>query len=319
MPDYPSTNPSGIPYHRILFSILTLLVHEPTLVQACLVGCLTSMTFTSYWTTLTFLLSSPPYSYSNLIIGLFALIGILGMSFGPPFSRFVIDRFVPLFSVIVGELFCLTGIVIGTYTVPHTVAGPVVQAFMLDIGLQTSQIANRSAIYTIAPKARNRVNTAYMVNVFVGQLVGTAAGNALYAHGGWVRSGSASVGFVGAALVFCFARGPWEKGWVGWSGGWGLRRRDLAGPGAAAGTGGQGTGTGDDEEKGPGAAGPTAGSGTGAGDDEEKGRGLEMARGGMGAVDAGGEKDGNVDAEAKGEEPGPAKGQQGGSAAGIVA
>ncbi len=134
-----------------------------------------------------------------------------------------------------------------------------------------------------------------------------------------MRSGSASVGFVGAALVFCFARGPWEKGWVGWRGGWGLRRRDLAGPGAAAGTGGQGTRTGDDEEKGPGAAGPTAGSGTGAGDDEEKGRGLEMARGGMGAVDAGGEKDGNVAAEAKGEEPSPAKGQQGGSAAGIVA
>ena len=42
-----------------------------------------------------------------------------------------------------------------------------------------------------------------------------------------MSSGSASVGFIGTALVICFVRGPWEKGWVGWGGGWGIRRRDL--------------------------------------------------------------------------------------------
>ena len=98
---------------------------------------------------------------------------------------------------------------------------------MLDLGLQTSQIANRTAVYAIEPTARNRVNTAYMVSTFCGQLVGTSVGNSLYARGGWIRSGSANVGFIGAALVFCFARGPHEKGWVGWHGGWGIRRTDL--------------------------------------------------------------------------------------------
>ena len=149
------------------------------------------------------------------------------MFFGPPYSRLVIDRFVPLFSVIVGELVCITGISIGTYTGTFTLAGPIIQAFMLDVGLQTSQIANRSAIYAIEPKGRNRVNTAYMVSVFIGQIVGTIVGNTLYAQGGWHKSGSASVGFIGAALCICIAKGPWEKGWVGWSGGWGIRRRDL--------------------------------------------------------------------------------------------
>ena len=223
------------------------------------------MTFTSYWTTLTFLLSSPPYNYSNLVIGLFALIGILGMCFGPPYSRFVIDKFVPLLSVITGEIFCLVGIVIGTYTVPHTVAGPVIQAFMLDIGLQTSQIANRTSIYAIAPKARNRVNTAYMVSVFIGQLVGTAAGNALYARGGWIRSGSASVGFVAAALVCCIVRGPWETGWVGWSGGWSLRRRDLGGEDR------RGPLVGNDEEKGSGPEATGQGAAVGAEVKEQEG------------------------------------------------
>lgn len=66
-----------------------------------------------------------------------------------------------------------------------------------------------------------------VVSVFCGQLMGTAVGNKLYARGGWIASGSASVGFTGAALLVCLARGPWEKGWIGWGGGWGIRRRDL--------------------------------------------------------------------------------------------
>lgn len=145
----------------------------------------------------------------------------------PP-AKAIIDRFVPLFSVILGLTYCLTGVILGTFLGPFTVAGPIIQAFAIDLGLQTSQIANRSAIYGIEPKARNRVNTAYMVSVFCGQLAGTAIGNRLYAIGGWRASGGCSIGFVGAALLICATRGPWEKGWVGWKGGWNVRRRDLS-------------------------------------------------------------------------------------------
>ncbi|KAI9699888.1 MAG: hypothetical protein M1820_006950 [Bogoriella megaspora] len=220
MPDYPSTNPGGMNYFRMLWSILEILWTSPVLVQSCIIGFFTSAPFTSYWTTLTFLLASPPYEYSSLVIGLFALIGIAAMLLSPFYARQVIDRFVPLFSVILGELISLAGICIGTYTGTFTVAGPIIQAFLLDMGLQTSQIANRSAIYSIAPKARNRVNTAFMVSTFCGQLVGTAAGNHLYAKAGWIASGSYSVGSIGMALLFCFLRGPWQEGWFGWDKGW---------------------------------------------------------------------------------------------------
>ncbi|SLM41044.1 major facilitator superfamily transporter [Lasallia pustulata] len=200
MPDYPSTNPAGLNYFKMLWSIPTIATRHPILVQAGLTSFFTSSIFTSFWTTLTFLLSSPPYSYPPLTIGLFALIGLFAMAFGPLYSRLIIDRFVPLFSVVLGLLICLAGVLVGTYTGAFSVAGPVVQAFAIDLGLQTSQIANRSNIYGIEPKARNRVNTAYMVAGFCGQLMGTAVGNHLYARGGWIRSGSASVGFIGAAL-----------------------------------------------------------------------------------------------------------------------
>ncbi|KAK5139405.1 hypothetical protein LTR04_003609 [Oleoguttula sp. CCFEE 6159] len=227
MPDYPSTNPGGLNYFKMLWSILVMLTKHPVLVQACIIGFFTASTFTCFWTTLTFLLAGEPYNYSSLVIGLFALIGIASMFLGPVYARVIIDRFVPLFSVILGEGICLIGVVIGTYTGSFTVAGPVIQAFFNDLGLQTSQIANRSAIYAIEPKARNRVNTAFMVATFCGQLVGTAAGNHLYARGGWIASGSYSVGSIGCALLVCAARGPWEPGWIGWGGGWSIKKKDA--------------------------------------------------------------------------------------------
>lgn len=202
-----------------------MLTKHPQLVQACFITFFTSATFTNFWTTLTFLLSDDPYNYSTLVIGLFALIGIASMCIGPFHARWVIDRFVPIFSVILGMIYCLIGITLGTYIGTFTVAGPVIQAFLNDFGMQTSQIANRTALFAIEPKARSRVNTVFMVFTFCGQLVGTSVGSNLYDRGGWIASGSYSVGSIGAALIVCFLRGPWEQRWVGWRGGWSIRKK----------------------------------------------------------------------------------------------
>lgn len=226
MPDYPSTNPGGLNYFKLLWSIIVMIPKHPLLVQAMLISFFTSATFTSFWTTLTFLLAGPPYYYEPLIIGLFALIGIAVMVFAPLYAKNVTDKFVPSFSVLVGLTCCLIGITLGTYIGTFTVAGPILQAAFLDFGMQTAQIANRSAIYSIAPKARNRVNTAFMVATFCGQLMGTSAGNHIYASHGWIGSGSASVGFIGAAILFTLARGPYETGWIGWHGGFSIRKKD---------------------------------------------------------------------------------------------
>lgn len=167
MPDYPSTNPGGLNYFKMLWSIVQMVWTYPVLVQACLVGFLTSSTFTSFWTTLTFLLAGKPYEYSSSTIGLFALIGIGAMCFGPFYcelqiglnysnssqtlicfatAKAIIDRFVPLFSVFLGLTYTLIGVTLGTFLGPFSISGPIIQAFLIDLGLQTSQIANRSAI-----------------------------------------------------------------------------------------------------------------------------------------------------------------------------
>ncbi|KAH8912071.1 MFS general substrate transporter [Coniochaeta sp. PMI_546] len=227
MPDYPSKNPEGLHYIKMMYSIFYLLFTEPLLLQAALITYLTSAIFTSYWTTLSFLLSQSPYNYSSIVIGLFGLIGIVIILSAPIYSRLILDKIVPLTSAIFGLLIELVGVIIGTFVGSHNVAGPIIQAITIDIGAQFANIALRSSIYTLRPDARNRINTGYMLLSFCGQLTGTAVGNRLFAQGGWTYSGGCSIGFVGLALIIAFARGPRETGWVGWGGGWKLRRDDL--------------------------------------------------------------------------------------------
>jgi len=225
MPDYPAMN-KGLNYFKMLWSILVMLTKHPILVQACCISFFTSATFTSFWTVLTFLLAGEPYEFSPVIIGLFALVGIGTMLFVPFYARIIIDRFVPAFSVLLGLTWCLFGVCMGAYTGTFTIAGPIIQGFFSDFGMQTSQIANRSAIYTVEPKGRNRVNTAFMVCTFFGQLTGTSVGTRLYVDHGWVVSQSFSVACIGIAFLLTIARGPWEEGWFGWGGGWQIKKKD---------------------------------------------------------------------------------------------
>lgn len=236
MPDYPATNPTPVrkifkTYPNILWSIAVLYPGSPVLVQSALLSFCTFFALTSYWTTLTFLLAGSPYHYNSTIIGLFGLVGVATMILGPLYSKYIIQPLKqPLFSVMVGKTISLTGIIVGTYTGTHTVAGPVIQALMLDAGLIIVQISNRVAIHDVNPQGRNRVNTAFVSVLYLGQLTGTKAGNTVYEkYGGWIASGSLSVGIIMVAYVLVALRGPHEQGWIGWTGGWGLEAAQKAG------------------------------------------------------------------------------------------
>jgi predicted MFS family arabinose efflux permease len=272
MPDYPSTN-TDLSYPTVLFSILRMMVTKPLLVQACIIALCMGAAFTAFWTTLTDLLASPPYDYPPVTIGLFSLIGLFVITSGPFYGRYFTDRYVPWLSSLVGQIIALAGATIGTFTGKITVAGPIIQALSIDIGTQTAHVANRASIYTIDPKARNRLNTAYMVMAFVGQLSGTAIGNRLYREGGWTWSGAtaskssfcfslffltsypyypypcrhtvsltltSAVAFLIFAIITSLAKGPHEKGWFGWSGGTRMKgvvpsKHDKEDPGSDAG------------------------------------------------------------------------------------
>ena len=232
MPEYGSINAVSIKqllesYPKILWSILTLYYRHPTLVQAGLLSFSTFFAVSSFWTTVTFLLSGDPYNYNSSKIGLLGIIGLATMLIAPPAGRYLVQPLgEPLFSATIGKIISLAGVIMGTFLGTHSIAGPILEAALLDIGLVILQISNRVAIHPLEPQMRNRVNTAFVSVLYLGQLVGTKAGAVVYyQHGGWIPTGALNIGVIALGFLFIAGRGPNEQGWVGWHGGWKKKRR----------------------------------------------------------------------------------------------
>ncbi|KAK8120691.1 MFS general substrate transporter [Apiospora kogelbergensis] len=225
MPDYPVLRPGGS-YARALLTILKLPLRHPVLMQSGLIAFMTMGMFTSFWTTLTFQLVGPTFRLSTLTVALFALIGIAPVFLSPLVSRYVTSRIHPMGTLLLAHVVAtIPAVAVGTFVGTYSLAGPVIWAFLGDLGMTVVVVANRMAIASVDPKAQNAVNSVYMVITFCGQLFGTAMGNRLYAEGGWIHSGALSIGMVGLSLVITLVRGPHEKGWVGWRGGWDLSNK----------------------------------------------------------------------------------------------
>ncbi|KAI1341074.1 MFS general substrate transporter [Xylariaceae sp. FL0016] len=223
LPDYPILRP-GTSYAGILWKIAKFPFLSPVLTQASLIAFLTMGMFTSFWTTLTFQLADV-FHLSTLVIGLFALIGISPVFLNPLISRYLTSRMHPHGTLLTAHFITLAAVCIGTFVGTLSLAGPIIWAFLGDLGMNTIVVANRVAFSNVDPTAQNAVNSVYMVFTFCGQLFGTAVGNSLYARGGWIYSGALNIAQMGTGILLLFLRGPHEKGWIGWGGGW-----DLHGP-----------------------------------------------------------------------------------------
>ncbi|KAL1756123.1 major facilitator superfamily domain-containing protein [Schizophyllum commune] len=216
IPDVPRKN-RGLTYWHILVSMGRFAVTEPALIQACLINMASSAVFASFWVTLTFLLGGPP-----LVIGLFGLVGMLGIAASPLVGR-AVDGLVPwnasLISIV--ALIVFQAIQVGANGV--NVAAVIIGAFGLDVFRQMLQVSLTTAIFKIDANARARLNAVLILSLFLGQVMGTAAGTHVFTENGWRACAGLSMGWCGWQLLVLLVRGPRcaRKTWVGWEGGWG--------------------------------------------------------------------------------------------------
>ena len=186
-------------YRALLRSVLDLVREEPVLRQRMGLGAAALGCFSILWTPLAFLLSGPPYRYGTAVIGLFGIAGLAGAAIAPVTGRLA-DRGRGRYATL-GAILALLGswglIGLGAHSLAALIAGIV----MLDLGAQALHISNQSAIYALRPRARSRLNTAYMVAYFVGGAVMSAAASLLYSASGW--GGVCVLGAATAAAALC--------------------------------------------------------------------------------------------------------------------
>jgi predicted MFS family arabinose efflux permease len=180
----PSVAPTTeLRYAQVLRSVLALVRDEPVLRHRMLLGALSFGCFSTLWTALSFLLSAPPFHYGNAVIGLFGLAGVAGAGAASVVGRLA-DRGH-------GAVATTTTLVVMTlsfgvlYVARHSAAGLIVGILLLDLGVQGAHISNQHAIYSLAPEARSRLTTAYMVSYFAGGATLSAVTSALYSSAGW--------------------------------------------------------------------------------------------------------------------------------------
>ena len=192
----PSQPQLSMKWTALMKSVGSLAREHPTLREAALLACLLFMTFSALWTTLVFLLRTPPYHYGTTAAVVFGLLGASSAAAAPIVGR-MSDRHGPERSILIAIVATLAGYVVLLFTGRH-LAGLIAAIALIDVGVQSGHVANQSRIYSLVPDARSRVNTFYMVAFFVGGALGSYIGPVGFNVGGWTGFCAIPI----AALVF---------------------------------------------------------------------------------------------------------------------
>jgi predicted MFS family arabinose efflux permease len=190
----------SLKWTELMRSVLTLAREHGMLREAAVLACLLFMSFSALWTTLVFLLRTPPYHYGTTAAGLFGLLGASSAAAAPLVGR-MSDRHGPERSILIAILATLAGYVL-LLTFGRVLPGLIVSIALIDVGVQSGHVANQSRIYSLAPAARSRINTFYMVAFFLGGALGSYFGPLGLNLGGWTGFCAIPLAALAFALVY---------------------------------------------------------------------------------------------------------------------
>ncbi|MFT3826619.1 MAG: MFS transporter [Chitinophagaceae bacterium] len=170
-------------YLQLIQSTLKQVGRFALLRRTALLGALIFGAFCSFWTTLTFHLSSAPFHFQSSTIGLFGILAIGGALVAPSFGKLA-DKGNPARS----QIFTVSILIVSILLIkwfPYSIVSFIVAVLLLDIGVQATQITNIATIYSLDEAAHSRINTVYMTSYFLGGATGTFAGVQCWRLGGW--------------------------------------------------------------------------------------------------------------------------------------
>ena len=139
--------------------------------QACAAKSYPSLRYklTLSWTSMTFVLSDPPYHYSPFDIGLFGLLGVIGALLAPQWGR-LIDRIVPWTGQMIGFLIATAAMIIALGGANKNLSCVCIPMVLYDVGSQLAQVASTYRIQGLEPNARARMNGCFLLLMFIGQV-----------------------------------------------------------------------------------------------------------------------------------------------------
>lgn len=188
-----------VPYLRLLGSVFTTVARYRAAVPTLVISAASFAVFSLFWTSLTYLLTAPPFSYSARQIGLLGLAGLAG-ALGARRAGLLHDRgwSVPATG---GALGLLALSLAAAWAARNSIIALIVVVIVLDLATQTILVLGQTRLFALSGAARSRLNTAIVVSNFLGGAVGSVITGPLWAFGGWTAIMVAALAITLAGLI----------------------------------------------------------------------------------------------------------------------
>ena len=192
---YTENNYTGS-YKRLMHSLFAL-IREYKLLRICALRAAFAFgSFLALWASLTFKMEQAPFYAGSDVVGLLGLCGVAGAMSASVVGRLVSRIGVRNFNLLGAALMLSAWII--AYLWGNTYTAIIITILILDIGMQCIQLSNQTVVFSLNPKASNRINTIFMTNYFIGGSLGTFLSGSAWSMAGW-----SGVTIVGIGLAFC--------------------------------------------------------------------------------------------------------------------
>ncbi|MGB9192055.1 MULTISPECIES: MFS transporter [unclassified Acinetobacter] len=190
----PNTQPqTGLTISSIYRSLFTLARNNPHLIRRACAGALGFGILSMVFTSMTFVLGNAPYYFSDFEIGLFGLLGVIGIYSSSWSGKTVGQGKENLVAKLC--IFLMLFSCIPLFFAQQNIWVYAIGVLMSYFGLTAFHVLNQNLVYRIDLKARSRINAVYMTIYFSGAALGSLGAVYAWEHFGWI-------GCVALSLVF---------------------------------------------------------------------------------------------------------------------
>jgi len=197
-----TTKNTTLSYMASLKSIPLLVKSQRVLREAAVSGFFMFGTFSIFWSTLIFYISSPVYHWGTFEAGILAIFGLAGALAAPIVGK-LSDQYAQRTIVWMGLLMQTISFIILHFLAAH-IFPLVLSIILLDVGNQFGQVANQTRVQNLGEQVSNRNNTVFMFSYFIGGAFGSFLGTTMWGVAGWSGVTLTALLFQALAIIFHF-------------------------------------------------------------------------------------------------------------------
>lgn len=200
LPRTQESRKASVSYIDSLKSLPHLFTSQRLLRESAFNGFFMFGTFSIFWSTLIFYISSPVYHWGTFEAGILAIFGLSGAVAAPIVGRLAdsySERKIISMGLWMQTLSFVLLLIGGNHLTLLLFA-----IILLDVGNQFGQVSNQARVQGLGEEASNRNNTIFMFMYFIGGATGSLVGTTMWEHFGWMGVTLAGLAFQ-ACAYFC--------------------------------------------------------------------------------------------------------------------